>query len=76
MYKYLVNLGADPNIKDVEGNTPGIYLRNRDLMTHKELVDESVAEVVETPPPVQRWERPKTPAGEPIISFLKSRQQF
>jgi len=64
MYKYLVNLGADPNVKDTEGNTPGIYLRNTELLTHKELMDESVMGAVDTPSPVQRWERPKTPAGE------------
>lgn len=64
LYKYLVNLGADPNIKDVEGNTPGIYLRNRDLLSHKELVEESPVGIGETASPVQRWERPKTPAGE------------
>ena len=66
MFKYLVNLGADPNVKDVEGNTPGIYLRNRELLTHQQLLDEKETEVP-PPPTVERWERPSTPPGKPIF---------
>ena len=45
MYKYLVNWGADPNVKDGLNNTPGVYLRNRELLTHKELLGGPAAAV-------------------------------
>lgn len=32
MYKVLIQAGADPNLKDRAGNTPGIYLRRKDLL--------------------------------------------
>jgi len=64
MFKYLVNLGADPNVKDADNNTPGIYLRNRELLTHQHLLDEKPLLVEAATPAVERWERPRTPPGE------------
>jgi hypothetical protein len=75
MFKYLVNLGADPNVKDVEGNTAGIYLRNRDLLPHQTLLDAKEEEGSGgAGGSVERWERPVTPPGKPLplISFSLS----
>ncbi|ODM97213.1 Arginine kinase [Orchesella cincta] len=65
MYKVLIQAGGDPNVRDSQGNTPGIYLRRKDLLKMAELVGSG------TPAPsatkskaVDTWERPATPYPE------------
>ena len=62
----LIASGADPNIKDVAGNTPGIYLRNKELLSHGDLM-KAVQNSVMIPSAVMRqhaetWQRP--PSGK------------
>lgn len=46
MYKVLIQAGADPNIKDQSGNTPGIYLRRKDLLKLEDLIQTGSADGV------------------------------
>jgi hypothetical protein len=66
IYKILIQSGADPNIKDVDGNTPGIYLRRKDLLTRDQLLELNNAPTDEAEnnkqsTQIDTWERPPSP---------------
>ncbi|XP_035701935.1 uncharacterized protein LOC110846646 isoform X2 [Folsomia candida] len=65
MYKILIQSGADPNIKDINDNPPGVYLRRKDLLTREELMDPvNGSSKPKTPAEVNTWERPPSPQPE------------
>jgi ankyrin repeat protein len=66
LYKVLIQAGADPNIKDGDGNTPGIYLRRKDLLTQADLfgmtrVKSRSHSTNNQQAQVDTWERPPSP---------------
>jgi len=70
LFKVLIQAGADPNMKDVDGNTPGIYLRRKDLLTQGDLFQMTAAnskgKVKQQDSTVDTWERPPSPPpGDP-----------
>jgi hypothetical protein len=63
LYKVLIQSGADPNVKDSSGNTPGVYLRRKDLLTQKDLLEPSNKEAQGGEGGIDKWERPESPSG-------------
>ena len=41
LYRVLIQGGADPNLRDAMGNTPGVYLRRKDLLKVEDLMKSS-----------------------------------
>jgi len=76
LYKALIAFGGDPNSKDSKGNTPGIYLRRKDLLTHAELMGESMSPRGRKSTggsrkkSIDTWRRPATPAPAPGSGHL------